>query len=272
MPTREYDAVWLRRQQDITPQFRRVRLPNQVADDVSQDAEFCYVEFADTERRVRFHDYDEVYAVPGLYEEIFYRRLRCCSPARVSQLLGDVLADEDESFADLRVLDVGAGNGMVGDELAARGTRHIVGIDIIQAAKTAAYRDRPEVYDDYFVADLTELREPAEKRLREHRFNCLTTVAALGFGDIPPRAFLKALDIVNTPAWLAFNIKEDFLDGGDDSGFSSLIRKLDREDIIRIEAFRRYPHRLSITGDKLHYVAMVARKMCDVPDELLEQH
>ena len=94
-----------------------------------------------------------------------------------------------------------------------------MGIDIFQEAKEAAERDRPGVYDDYLVRDLTDLPEPDEERLRQRNFNCLVTVAALGFGDIPPAAFVKALDLIDTPGWIAFNIKEDFLCERDDTGF-----------------------------------------------------
>ena len=64
---------------------------------------------------------------------------------------------DNETAAKLRVLDVGAGNGMVGEELDRMGARHIVGVDIIPEAKEAAERDRPGVYDDYFVVDLTDV-------------------------------------------------------------------------------------------------------------------
>lgn len=48
--------------------------------------------------------------------------------------------------------------------------------------------------------------------LRDWNFNCLTSVAALGFGDIPPRAFFEALRLVATNGWVALNLKETFLD------------------------------------------------------------
>ena len=44
----------------------------------------------------------------------------------------------------------------------------------------------------------------------------MTSVAALGFGDVPPEVFTAAFDLVEDGGWVAFTIKEDFLDGGDD--------------------------------------------------------
>ena len=77
------------------------------SDDLDQDQEWCEVR-TEGERewtRVRFHDYHEVYRVPGLYEALFYQCLKCCSPYRVVQLLDDVLRDDPRSVEDLRVLE-----------------------------------------------------------------------------------------------------------------------------------------------------------------------
>jgi hypothetical protein len=148
----------------------------------------------------------------------------------------------------------------------------VVGIDIIKEAKQATLRDRPGVYDDYCVSDLTALSKSDEKKLREHKLNCMTTVAALGYGDIPPLAFLQALDLISTPAWLAFNIKEDFLHERDQSGFSRLIRQLIQQDHILPLCYRRYRHRLSIAGDPLYYVAMIAKKTKPVTSKLFEEY
>lgn len=244
-----------------------VRFPD-AEDTVGQDQEWCEIrESGDDWRRVRFHDYSDVYNVPGLYEALFYRTLRCNSPQVIANMLNDVLTDHNEPTEKLRVLDVGAGNGMVGEQLFSAGVAEAVGIDIIPEARDAAVRDRPYVYRDYYVADLTDLEESDEKKLRSHHLNAMTTVAALGFGDIPPAAFVKALDLVDTPAWLAFNIKEDFLYDGGDNDFSALIEYLRANKIIRIEAFRRYQHRLATSGEPLYYVAVVAQKLAEVPDD-----
>jgi SAM-dependent methyltransferase len=270
MPSVKPQPQWTRRVQQIEKKFDRLRIPR--GKDVPQDAEWCEVVIDGRARRIRFHDYDEVYKVPGLYEELFYKTLKCCSPSRTVQLLHDVLEDFDCPPKELRVLDVGAGNGCVGDELRARGVPSVVGIDIIPEAKLAAQRDRGGIYDDYLVADLTDLPEPAEKKLRHHHFNCLITVAALGFGDIPPRAMLKALDLIETPSWAAWTIKEDFLHDRYDHGFARLIRQLAREEIIQIQSYRRFRHRLSSAGEPLYYVAMVARKVDDIPDRLFAEY
>ncbi|MCA9110026.1 MAG: hypothetical protein KDA52_08780 [Planctomycetaceae bacterium] len=267
------DKVWKKRLQEIDTVVEDIRLPETASEtaDVDQDGEWCEIRVDGAWKRVRFHDYDAVFNVPGLYELIFYEHLECCSPSCVVNLLREVALDFGDDVSDLTVLDVGAGNGMVGDELAASGVDQVIGVDLIDEAKEATHRDRPGVYDEYLVTDLTDLPEPHEEAVRLRKPNCLTTVAALGFGDIPPAAFLKAVDLISDHGWLAFNIKESFLHEDDSTGFCQLIRQLSREKYIQTQSYRRYQHRLSIAGEPLYYVAMVARKLRPLDDEILSQ-
>lgn len=271
MPIEKIVPQWQKRLSQIDCRAEAIRFCRDGENEIAQDRECCEVVVDGRRRRIRFHDYHELYEVPGLYEQVFYERLQCSSPERIVQLLEDLVEEFGGEMSDLNVLDVGAGNGVVGEEYRIRGTQRLVGIDIIAEAKDAAYRDRPEVYDDYLVTDLTDLPEPDEKRLRTRHFNCLASVAALGFGDLPSDAFIKALDLIDTPGWVAFNIKEDFLHQRDQTGFCGLVHQLTREEVIQIQAYRRYRHRLSITGKPLHYVAIVARKLKDIPDHLIAE-
>ncbi len=241
-----------------------IRFPTAAEDQYHQDEEWCEVRLDGDYRRIRFHDYDELYAIPGLYEQIFYDELKCDSPRTVCRLLAEHLEASDRDPADLRVLDVGAGNGMVGEQLKELGAGTIVGADIIEEASEAAERDRPGVYDDYMVVDLADLPDDDMRELTGHGFNCLTTVAALGFGDVPPDAFAEAYNLVEEGGHIAFNIKEDFVNGNDDSGFSALIRRAVKQGDLEVEADRHYRHRLSVAGEPLNYIAMVGEKRRDL--------
>ena len=84
-----------------------------------------------------------VYAVPGLYEHLFYERLKGQSPAVVSALLAEAVEAEGDDPAALPVLDLGAGNGMVGEALREHGFEEITGVDITPEAGEAVERDRP---------------------------------------------------------------------------------------------------------------------------------
>ncbi|HEX8053153.1 MAG TPA: class I SAM-dependent methyltransferase [Thermoleophilaceae bacterium] len=242
-----------------------VRLPKAGETSFDQDQEWCEILIDGEPRRIRFHDYDEIYSIPGLYEHLFYELLECDSPRAVTALLGQELRDRGREAGDLRVLEVGAGNGMVAAELVELGVRSIVGVDIIEEAAMAAERDRPGIYDDYKILDLTAIPADTGRELQGHGFNCMVTVAALGFGDIPPDAFANAYNFVEPGGLVAFNIKEDFLADADGSGFSKLIQAGLRDGALEIRAEERYRHRLSIAGEPLHYVAIIGEKRSDLP-------
>lgn len=237
---------------------------------LDQDEEWCEVLVGGERRRIRFHDYHEIYNVPGLYERLFYDTLKCASPRVIRNQLAQVLAKRGTEPSELRVLDVGAGNGIVGEELRELGAGAVFGVDIIEEAAAAAHRDRPGVYDRYLVADLTDLATDQRDTLAEADINTMTTVAALGFDDLPPRAFASAYNFISAPGLAAFNIKEDFVTTRDLSGFSALIGRMFAEKIIQPLAEQRYKHRLSVRGEPLYYLGFVAEKISDIPHAWLD--
>jgi len=255
----------------VDPALFQLKLPTS-EEAMDQDKDWCRAVVDGETRRFRFHDYDEIYSVPGLYEAIFYDTLKCCSPRVVVEMLEGALEEIEEPTNTLRVLDMGAGNGIVAEELRRRNVDHIVGVDIIPEAKEAAERDRPSAYDDYAVADLTALTPEQFKAFDDAEFNCLTLVAALGFDDIPAAAFINAFRFVDAPGWVAFNIKEEFLRDEDQGQFAGLMDDLLKRDILRMHAFKRYCHRLSVSGEKLYYAAIIARKNQRMPKDLIEAY
>ena len=250
----------------ITPSLPEIRIPP--SDGLTQDEEWVEVERDGAWRRIRLHDYHELYNVPGLYEGLFNRLLKCSSPLKVVSLLQDVMSESGDRVEGLRVLDLGAGSGLVGYELQNLNVEAVVGVDIIEEARMATLRDRPWCYDNYFISDFTDITPDIKERIRAYALNTMTCVAALGFGDIPTRAFMQAMDLITTPGYIAFNIKEDFVQERDTSGFSQMIRDLAREGVIRIQAYRRYQHRLSCAGEPLYYIAMIATKEKEIPPHL----
>lgn len=254
------------------PQRYRLKFPPLSSRRLGQDEVFFSLVENGKNRRFRFHDYAEIYKRPGLYEQIFYDRLKCNSPVKVADLLKRALHTVREPVNELRVLDLGAGNGMMGEVLKRDGVARLVGADIIPEARDAAYRDRSEVYDDYYVADFGQPDTDMLEDLREWSFDCLTCVAALGFGDIPPRAFFNAMKLLRTDGWLAFNIKETFLDSEEQTGFSRLVRELIFSKYLDIYHLELYRHRLSMEGTQLFYYALVGRMTASIPENFLEQH
>lgn len=204
----------------------RIQFPKAELTNSDQDEVYFYLQGSGGNRKIKFHDYDEIYQIQGLYEQIFYDRLKCTSPVKVATILESAVNQSQDNFSELRVLDLGAGNGMVGEELKKHGVSRLVGIDIIAEAYDATIRDRPGIYDAYYVEDFTSLAKEKKEELISWQFDCMVTVAALGFGDIPTKAFIEAFNIIKSEGWVAFNIKETFFDTSDESGFSKMIREL----------------------------------------------
>ncbi|MFY9225166.1 MAG: methyltransferase domain-containing protein [Blastocatellia bacterium] len=247
----------------------RIQFPKIETHNLNQDEVYFFLQEAGEKRKVRFHDYAEIYKNPGLYEQIFYDRLKCTSPNKVTSILKAAVNQTQESFTTLRVLDLGAGNGMVGEELKKHGVSRLVGVDIIPQAYKATIRDRPGLYDAYYVTDFSSLDEETREDISLWQCNCMITVAALGFGDIPVNAFIEAFNIIKSGGWVAFNIKETFLDNSDKTGFSRMIRELIFSEYMDIYYIERYQHRLSMEGQPLYYFAIAGRKNADVSKDFL---
>lgn len=233
-------------------------------DSLGQDEEWCVVRIGKKWTQVRFHDYEKLFSIPGLYEKVIYESLNCRSPQVLTDMLCSAMQKEGQSPADLRVLDLGAGNGIVAECLADRGAKFLVGLDIIEAARQAADRDRPGLYERYFVADASDFTPDEQRALIDCRFNCLMCVAALGFGDIPTDAFIGAFNQVQKGGWIAFNIKDQFLEQGDDSGFAGLVRAMCKSGTLDVRTKKTYTHRLGTDLQPLEYVGIVGQKTRDI--------
>lgn len=246
----------------------RIQFPRTETYNLNQDEAYFFLQEEKT-RKLRFHDYAEIYENPGLYEQVFYERLKCSSPSKVTSILKSSINQTKDDFSTLRVLDLGAGNGMVGEELKKHGVSRLIGVDIIPQAYKALVRDRPGIYDAYYVADFCQLNTDIKEDISSWQCNCMMTVAALGFGDIPVGAFIEAFNIIKNEGWVAFNIKETFLDNSDKTGFSKMVRELIFSEYMDVYHMERYQHRLSIEGQPLYYFAIVGRKNADVSKDFL---
>ena len=248
----------------------RVQFPKNELSDTNQSESYFYLQGTSNNRKLLFHDYDEIYQIPGLYEQIFYDRLKCTSPTKVTAILESSIKQSPDNFTELRVLDLGAGNGMMGEELKKRGISRLIGVDIIPEAYEALIRDRPGVYDAYYVEDFCKLSTEKKEEIESWQCDCMVTVAALGFGDIPTEAFVTAFNIIKNEGWIAFNIKDTFLDASDETGFSKLIRELIFSKYLDVYHIERYRHRLSIDGEPLHYFAVAGRKNAAISQDFLQ--
>ena len=148
----------------------------------AQDEAYFYLTTEKGKEKILFHDYDKIYDIPGLYEQLFYDRLKCNSPKQITEVLKHTIDVNKEHFSEMKILDFGAGNGMMGDELKKIGVARLVGVDILEEAKNATNRDRPGIYDEYYVKDFMNLTIKDREEIKSWHLNALTAVAALGFG------------------------------------------------------------------------------------------
>ena len=163
----------------------RIQFPPADVRELCQDEVYFYLIEGDSKEKIRLHDYDRIFEIPGLYEQVVCERLKCQSPATVVDVLRYSVSQCQQDLNELRVLDLGAGNGMVGEELKKQGVSRLIGVDIISEAQAATARDRPGVYDAYYVMDFCSLSDDERDTLKLWSVDCLISVAALGFGDIP---------------------------------------------------------------------------------------
>ena len=83
----------------------RVAFPQQ-SFPVGQDAEWCVVSDGGSWREFRFHDYAQIYEVPGLYEKIFMEHLKSRSHVVMAEALARELQLRERSLSECRILDL----------------------------------------------------------------------------------------------------------------------------------------------------------------------
>jgi hypothetical protein len=230
---------------------------------LDQDEEWITLVSEGQTEKIRLHDYEKLYRIPGLYEEVIYEELQCSSPHVVCSMLKEEIEKANEQTAGLRVLDFGAGNGIVGECLdRSMSCDALIGVDIVDEAREATVRDRPGLYDDYYVMDLSRLDRHKERKLAKWDFNALVTVSALGYDHIPTRAFINAYNLLDDGAWVAFNIKKRLLSEEDAGSYKEILHAMMGNSLNMLQD-KCYCHRLSLSGEPLDYYAIVGRKNKD---------
>lgn len=202
--------------------------------------------------RIVLHDYARVYAVPGLYEEVVQGLLECASPATVASALAEAAG---QRVTGLRAFDLGAGTGVVGEELTARGVTVVVGADGIPEARDAAHRDRPGLYRHYLVGERLDSDE-VKRLVSDEELNALVAAGAVGQGHVPVETLGELWDAFPAGSHLALTIPD--VDGRSDVAAveEMLARRAGTRTVLR----RRFRHRVSMAGTELFYMVLVAVK------------
>ena len=215
---------------------------------------------------LRLHDYDRLYALPGVYEQIVHGRLGCRSPARLAAMLGDAVDRLGWERDAARVLDIAAGNGISGEALAAAGLRPVLGTDIVPAAREAVLRDRPDVYDQYLTLDLLALSDAERAELTALRANALSCVAPVGEhgSELPPDVLVAAASLLTPDALVVYMHDPNRDPPSPSTGLDAVTPELwaaglgpatHAEELAR----ERYVHRYTVNGAPFEMDAVVWR-------------
>ncbi len=191
----------------MTKKRYAIRLPD--GSGLSQGEEYFFLNINGNERLVRLHDYQTIYQFPLLYETVLYDILGCQTPSKICDILNGVLNRSLVTRRQLHMLEIGAGSGIFAEYLRDRvGITDVSGLDIYEIARIAAERDRPGVYKNYYVADLTDLSPGLLRELVAQKFNCVGVASATGWGNhIPVEGFEQAFSLLVPGGLFIFHVK-----------------------------------------------------------------
>ena len=132
-------------------------------------------------------------------------------PRAGAETLAKSVADKDA-----KLLDAGAGTGMVGEELARLGFEHVTALDLSPGMLTVA--NRKSVYEDLVVG---ELGKPLA--FETGRFAGTTCIGTLTFGHAPPESLYELVRVTKAGGTVVFSMRTDFYtEGGFDLKQASL--------------------------------------------------
>jgi predicted TPR repeat methyltransferase len=213
---------------------------------------------ADREEIVHLHSYERIYGIPGLYEHIVQELLRCSSPQVAADALAGALTTLEIDPARLRLLDLGAGTGLVGELVRGLGVETVIGLDSLAAARAACLRDRPRIYADYLVGNLAPPGPSLLERLRAQRVDGLIAAGAFGGTHMPGSALARALGLLPDGAPVVFTIAEQWTASDGPGGFRTPLAELVDSGRLRLLERSRFEHRITTTGEPIFYELVVA--------------
>jgi SAM-dependent methyltransferase len=208
---------------------------------------------ADGEEIVHLHDYDRIYAIPGLYERIVQGLLCCTSPQVVADALARTLQGHGLDPVGVRLLDLGAGTGLVAQLVGEHGITDVIGLDPLESARRACARDRPGLYRDYLVADLAHPSESLVSRLAALRPNALTAAGAFGGTHATANVLRVALGLLPSGAPVVFTIDRKWTSADGPGGFRTPLAELISSGALVLVERSRFQHRLSTSGEPIVY-------------------
>jgi hypothetical protein len=213
-----------------------------------------------SEDLVHLHDYERLYGVPGLYEHVVQELLGCRSPQVAVDGLADALTELDVDPNGVVLLDLGAGTGLVGELASGIGVSTIIGFDALPAARAACLRDRPGIYRDYLIGDLAAGEPRLLADIRSYQPTALVSAGAMGGTHAPPSALINALGLLPADAPVVFTIDERWMQTDGPGGYRTAVKDLIDTGELRLLRRSRFHHRVTTTGEPIHYELVVGAR------------
>lgn len=229
--------------------------------DCKQSEEVFLASIEGSPQTISMHDYEKMYRVPKLYDAMIYGMLKCRTPYELAGVFKATLLENAVDPKTLRMLEIGAGSGAFAEALRREmPVGRITGLDIIESARTAANRDRPNVYDDYIVADLCKPSEEVLEAINRLAPNCVGVASATGWGNhIPVRGFEQALSFLSASGWFIFHVKPNDPDPECIALIEWIEKKLSGGEIVNSERGKLF-HRLSVAKKEIYYDYFIGQK------------
>lgn len=227
-----------------------------------RQADECFrVRLEESDTLVNIHDYDTIYRHPFLYDLVLYKYLKCETPFEIADSLGAVWQKAGVDPAGIRMLDIGAGSGTFAWVLRETlGIGSLTGLDLFPAAAKAAERDRPGLYDGYYVDDLTALSSATQQALRGAKFNCVGVASATGWNNhIPVAGFETAFQLLRRDGWFIFHVKP----GDPDPECQALCAWIDAkisDGALDVHHRASHFHRRNSAAEPIYYDVVVGRR------------
>ena len=209
------------------------------------------------EEVIALHDYRRLYHTPGLYEHIVQELLGCTSPRLVADGLFRAIEQQGLAPADVTLLDLGAGTGLVGELVAQRGVTDVIGLDSLEDARQACLRDRPAAYRDYLVGDLADPDGWLIDELAKLKPTAMTGAGAFGGKHAAADTLQTALELLPAGAPVAFTIAEQWTQTDGPGAFRTPLEHLIDAGTLRLIERTSFKHRVSTTGEPILYELFV---------------
>lgn len=167
------------------------------------------------------------------YEQDVVGDLGYVAPHHAARAFADALPETDR-----RVLDVGCGTGLVGQELRDLGYRHVDGLDISpDMLKVAAEKG---VYDRVMEGDLTD-RLP----LSDDSYDGIVCVGTFTHGHVGPRGLGELIRVIRPGGPITFTVNDGVYDA---QNYDAALSALEADGLAQVTARARADY---LPGEKI---------------------